>query len=842
MSSQIIVQPLGIITQPNKLGSTPPGSMVQGVGYIRSPGTFESAVDWQVIGNVSSSLTSPIMYVKPIGIQSLTLYTASSGAGGWSYCWFNHFASTVTTASLVANGINQYISTTGRFGWSTSGEKTIVSCAIGNVVFDYKSPTSTAERAPRMAGMYPPVSLVVFAAGSYTSTGIGALRRNKQCAVITICRRTFSDGREIVSAPSNAIFARSALVDPDDGIFENIRVDCALDTRLHQVGDAVEIYRTRSQDQPEANFGSDYYLSKTVILSATDISNTYISVYDTTPDESLSVALYTNDGVQGSESAAFVPPTCTCISSFRGHTFYLNTTDAPFFKVRSPVVWGQMFPGSSSGAKASAYGGMSSVLSCSTSSGSPVITGLTSATTDYIAIGQRVFASAGFSQGLTIVTFTATTITVDFNAASTVVGTVSLSIVDVLELDGTKYAAANDINLLQNLSRDYQQFNISRQILEVDSSWHDNPSDFLVITKKNFWGNPATSTNYTLTARATRGHLLEPPLPRIETSETAKTFTAKHSPNGFRWSEENQPENCPATNAAFCGAGEIYAAVATRDALWIFASDGLWRLSGTGGQAGRGYDWRIDPVDSTLIISSPQAICVLRDNVYAMTSRGLVRVDSGGNVVEVSHGKVDDTLSSSTWREVTWASSTAVFLIPDEKNNEVVIREYNDTSGQMWRYNEHTDSFTKDSVGSAPIHGAFSDYADSPIVAGSSSNGRLYVLNPGTYQQFSASFQPVFASSPFDMHHWQTVNLSFEGAATGVNVYLNESVTPIGTRTVTTAGTSAFSRTSFGVPRAAPAVSNNIQVMVTATSASAALKLQGIELVHEQLSGQRKVR
>jgi hypothetical protein len=265
-------------------------------------------------------------------------------------------------------------------------------------------------------------------------------------------------------------------------------------------------------------------------------------------------------------------------------------------------------------------------------------------------------------------------------------------------------------------------------------------------------------------------------------------------------------------------------------------------LSGTGGQAGRGYDWRIDPVDSTLIISSPQAICVLRDNVYAMTSRGLVRVDSGGNVVEVSHGKVDDTLSSSTWREVTWASSTAVFLIPDEKNNEVVIREYNDTSGQMWRYNEHTDSFTKDSVGSAPIHGAFSDYADSPIVAGSSSNGRLYVLNPGTYQQFSASFQPVFASSPFDMHHWQTVNLSFEGAATGVNVYLNESVTPIGTRTVTTAGTSAFSRTSFGVPRAAPAVSNNIQVMVTATSASAALKLQGIELVHEQLSGQRKVR
>ena len=105
-----------------------------------------------------------------------------------------------------------------------------------------------------------------------------------------------------------------------------------------------------------------------------------------------------------------------------------------------------------------------------------------------------------------------------------------------------------------------------------------------------------------------------------------------------------------------------------------------------------------------------------------------------------------------------------------------------------------------------------------------------------------ALFQPLFADNPFDMHHWQTIGVSGEGNASSVvTVYAND-YGAIGSRTATTAGAAGYLRTSFGIPRAAPAAANNIQFLVTATSTTVPFKLQGIEVTYEQLTGQRKDR
>jgi hypothetical protein len=715
--------------------------------------------------------------------------------------------------------------------------RSLVTCSLGVAIFDYPAPSSSTERTPRIAGIFPPYYLVSTAAAY--SAGAGAMADDRHCHCVAVIRRKFSDGYEIVSAPGVAAHTVTSGTGTDDN---KITHSVFFDTRFTKVGDIVEIYRTRSQEfgTTRVNTGSDYYLAKSLSLSATDISNSFATVVDVTPDSALGDALYTNDGVQGSESAALVPPTCTSMAVFRNHTFYLCITDPPIFSVKNTTFWGPMLSTAGAGLRASGYGDLRVTAGLSVTSGSPVVSGFAAGVTDNVVAGQSITVTPGPSGY--VLSKTATTVTVSANSAATNASSQG-RILDVFEVDGVSVNADTIASLSAGLGPNYLASCLSRVVSSADPGFTNPstvPADKCFIAKKTMWGQ----TLPTMTVRATRGNLLDPPLPRIENSETATTYTTTAKPNAFTWSEENQPENCPATNTAFCGTGTIYAGYATRDALWIFASDGLWRLSGTGGQAGRGYDWRLDPIDSTLILSGPQAGCVLRDKVYAMTSRGFVAIDSSGNVIELSDERIDDQLLAAGWpsSSVSYDTTGNLFLVPDEVNNEVIIKQRDETDTlTLWRYNATTDAFTKDKTPTAPMHGVFFDYYRKPMLL-QVGTGRIdfLVQDTTTFNTADLTYQPLFASSPFDMHHWQTVNVAAESNTASLLVYVG--TTLIGTRSMVAGDSSIYSRRSFGVPRSAPAVSNNIQLRIVGGSSSQQFKLLGVEVVHQQLTGQRKDR
>jgi hypothetical protein len=194
---------------------------------------------------------------------------------------------------------------------------------------------------------------------------------------------------------------------------------------------------------------------------------------------------------------------------------------------------------------------------------------------------------------------------------------------------------------------------------------------------------------------------------------------------------------------------------------------------------------------------------------------------------------------------VTWSTATSAFLVADDLNNEIIVKQRSEPDGNsiVWRYNATTDAFTKDSIGTSPIYGLYSRYHASPLIACAESNGRVYRNNTTSYANFTAYFQPIFGEDPFAMHHWQMVNVASETAGASVAVSVNGIGNVIGSRTLSGSGTSVYSRSSFGVPRSSPAVSNSIQLILATTTVSGSpFKLQGVELVYETLTGQRKAR
>jgi hypothetical protein len=850
VSSQIIVSPLGIITQPNKVGSIPVGGMSSALGvYIRSPGTLESSNDWVLMGGLAATSTLPIVYAIDLGDQVLSLVSNSDTT--WSSAWMVSSTGATTTAVISpASFSNQYLPTDGRFESATFGEHTIVNAGIGNLVFDKKNPQSTAERTARIAGLRPPQ---VNSASPLGPGATGALQEPTYCHVTAVLRRKFvGENYELVSAPAPAFVAQTVTGNPADSAnYYNITGRIYFDVRFTKAGDILEFYRTRAQawsyTYTATNTGSDYFLSKVITLTATDISNGYAAYTDVTPDSSLGEALYTNDGVQGAASAALRPPSCKCIATFKGYAFYLNIVEPPILKVKNAVLWGQVNSGVPSSIRAASYG--STYTSGTSTIGSPTITGLPAGYTDDIVAGMAVSGpgSAFSVANARVLSKTATTVTVNVNAAAS--GTATVQFFDVLEIDGFGYISSSPEVVAQSTQSTLSCGLLSRVYVALPglgvAQVNTTPADYAVFYKDDNWGDPLTASKYTIGARSTHGDRLDPALPRTENSETARVYSATFSKNGFRWSEENQPENCPATNAAFCGSGEIYAAASTRDALWIFASDGLWRLSGTGGQSGRGYDWRLDPVDRTLVIAGPQACCVLRDYVYALTSRGFVSIDSAGTVLNLSDGRIGDLLRGSGWSAGTWASASCVFLVADDLRNEVIVKQANDSSGSniLWRYNASTDTFTQDFVvaSNLPIFGLFNSYYSVPAICASNSNGRIYRVDSSVYKAMTAAFQPIFADDPFGMHHWQQVDIVTEGAFTSLSVSVNTDANVIGTRSSTDQGPSVYARSSFGIPRNSPSVSNSLRLRIQAGSASY-FKLQGIQVVYETLSQQRKDR
>jgi hypothetical protein len=841
LTREIILQPAGIITQPNKLGVYPPGALSRAdYAYIRNPGMLEAANAW-VTRSASLGGSIVLFYVIPVGQNVIVLYLS---AAVWRYQWIDLSTGTAQGDAALQDLLGQscYVSPLGRLSSTHVRSRTIVNMLRGTLTWDYESPSGSPQTKPRTTGILAPgvaLALITSALG-----GVGALAANTACHITLVQRRTYADGYQLVSAPATAQF-----VGNNTAGFENIQWQAQFSSANSAVGDVIEVYRTRAQafsGTTGTNTGSNYFLSSTYTLTSTDITNATTPVLtDTTPDVSLGQALYTNAGEGTAAAAALVPPTCKIIATFKTYTFYINRTEGSGFRFRIPVYWGDLGSGASGTASFRSGGIGARIVTGNTTIGSPTIASVSAADMVGIVVGQTISARllSDIPSGSRVVSITASSITFNANATAGTVGATML-LVDMMEIDGLALDMSGPFNLAQITSG---FFSSSYQLILLDRVYPPTgagvnpvqtiPASDVVVRRGTLSGFSAQPT----TVRATNGANYVPSLPKLELNETARTYAEREVLNGVQWSEENQPENCPPLNTTFCGSGEVYAAESTRDALWMFASDGLWRLSGTGGSAGAGFDWRIDPVDSTLSLAGPLASCTLRDTVYAYTNRGLVSIDSSGTVKEISQGRLNDQLPGPPWSAPTYSASNALYLVADQTNDEIWMREPIAAGGRVWLYNTLTDAFTNDIPSTSTTHGDYSSYLQTVLICDAAAHA-LIAPTSTSRNAMDVAYQPVYATNPFELRHWHRLDVAAESSVSNAITASVNSGVALGTRTAVPGGDSIHSRTSFSITRNAPAVANNIAVRLQFSAASVQTKLQGVVLNYVDITDQRKSR
>jgi hypothetical protein len=117
---------------------------------------------------------------------------------------------------------------------------------------------------------------------------------------------------------------------------------------------------------------------------------------------------------------------------------------------------------------------------------------------------------------------------------------------------------------------------------------------------------------------------------KIFTLTRTVSSTNDATPSRVYHSKTNQPEAVPATNHHDVGSkdGEHLRAVALRDSMFAFKEDGLYRGVGGNGQ----FEWKL--FDPTIILLAPDSVAVLGNQIYALTTQGVVAVsDTGSEVV-----------------------------------------------------------------------------------------------------------------------------------------------------------------------------------------------------------------
>jgi hypothetical protein len=197
------------------------------------------------------------------------------------------------------------------------------------------------------------------------------------------------------------------------------------------------------------------------------------------------------------------------------------------------------------------------------------------------------------------------------------------------------------------------------------------------------------STGFTL--ESTNPDIFEPPLGDWGTGTDSSS-----SEYDVMWSKMFEPEHVPSLNGAFIGdqSHRTLRGIATRDALFIFRTDGIWRLTGSGGT------WRIDPFDLTAVLLHPEAVCTLHNAIYAWTTAGLVRITDHGGVEQVSANLIGSELRDVEMALAAYpASSYGAFLCASEVDNEVYFGVPADSAADHSEYiyvwNEKTRTFCR---------------------------------------------------------------------------------------------------------------------------------------------------
>lgn len=840
MTQQLVLDPLGLVTQPNKLGQVPAGALTAcNQVVLRSPGTLENLPGWTQRGSAIGSTQVPFHICMP---NKWILVIRHSGIA-WGYTWYDADTNTFTyTGDLAWEDGNAAVRTTEqpRFSHVTVGDQLFVQFRSQLLVWDTINPTSLATSKPRHAGLLGPK--IALPTNAYF--GGTAIQGGKYATYTAIFKRSLpNNDRIIVSAPCAAVSHSNLFTQPVD-----VTLYVSLGTTLPQAraGDVLEIYRTKSKPhnltnvfttvQPGEEAGSEYLRCGSITLTAAHISAGFFYYTDACPDTALGEALYTNQSVGSFADEADMPPAHDFITAYKGYLFGLGPTYTPRLKLRPIGLWGAVDAALNT-VKASSVLGRISIAGTTWTTGSSTVTVATGTEAAKVFKAQY-FYPGGSGSGFPVTNVAGTTITVS-GALPTGQSNVTSFVIDTLSV---QYGIAENVSNTENwYNYQYSQnlqtrFAVHALALKLPSMGQEflstnvntQPTDVFEIRAQYLY-----DARDPLLVRGSKPLAWDP---QIDPTNQI-SVPAEYKPHAVTWSNLSEPEAWPILNQDFFSRGLPHCVATTADAVIAAYSDGIWRISGTGGSTNEGFDWRYDQIATGITVRGSQCMCVLLDRVYALTSEGLVVID-GDRVQRISEGRIHDQLDVPGFRDVPHTTGTAVWICADEENNEIVFRTP-ETGSAIWVYNTNTDRFTKIGSHDFPVFAQYSPYLRSVVYLGQTS-GTWSLLTPSNgnaYNDMSMTFARVYADNPFAQRHWQTLSVSAE--VTGGPVTLTPSFNGLaGTpRTLDASG-----RASFEVPRNAPAIGNTMTIGLTVAANGGRVKLHGFALDYRDQTERRRNR
>lgn len=835
---QLIVKPLGLLNRPNQYGIIPAGAMFDALNvFLRKPGLLSPQPQLLEWSNTTFSfntgdeaaLVAPtdipgqtdqrvLMVVATTGTPDFVVWFAANGTLGFA-TW------TETSTGAVPRVIPR------RCKSVKHRNRFFVLSTIGVQVFDDLTPSTTTERQSRYAGMQS----VVFGQFLATTATGGWLAATSAVSYRVIFSRKFADGYELLSQPSAAVRASNNGATP-----AVVNVSVTLPSTLIPGVDTVEIYRTRTQ-AVGVDTGPTYRLAASLPVTAGNVGTTVV-FDDGTPETGLGEELYTNPGAQGETFDNRQPPVAKCIAMFKGYAIYANLTQPPKLTLQVPYYAG-------SPADAARVNSIASRSVTGTSSiGSATITGVSAADIVGVKIGQQYTGInfGGVTRNVTAVG--ATTITLDANA--TVAGSHAFFLGDVLFYRRGGSGSWSSI-FMNNAYANARANGFIVYATTAFVSFETGAHPYTITLEPDRW---ITAGDGSFEVLATNGQNYAPKLDSpsaypVSSGQSGLKSTPTTQPNSWQWSKVQEPELCPAIQSKFCGSGDILDLASTRDACFFHCSDGIFRLSGDGTVGPDGFNWRLDPVDSTLTPTGPRTTGVMRDNVYQYGNRGLIRLSSDKGIELLSVDRLNELQGSP------YAEEQPMLLVCDETNNEVWF-SFNPQTGDDWFvYNASTNAFTKADRTAAQIVTAAGfvkmafnsgqggiEFAGKNVAGTATMLKHLSAVSP-TYQAVQlANFMPIFGKSPTTTKQWLRATHLF------ANLSPAQPIVPLwnelgGASAITPLGQAQFAdmRATVWTPMAA-AVAPAIKVGYTTQSAAGYYEYMGFSIEFEELTAQQRAR
>src|SRR3982751_2595397 len=744
---QTVLKPLGLVTRPNELGQYPAGALAVADNMLfRAQGQMQvskTTSGTQTLGNANDVVR------KLFPLDSGIIWSASrSAANVWTMGFGASFGTVPTAMSLVG-----LFSNTGFIAPIRMREHFLVNGLTNVIVSDVMAPASAADRAFRMAGM-PQAGVSLFSA---VTAAAGAVLNNTTVGYCVLFRRDFANGYSVVSTPS--LICRYVNT---SGATVNVALKVSWSSAAGiAAGDLIEVYRTDAVQAALSTTdpGTTCQLVLSYTISAADIAATFTTVTDTQAPGSLGETygreLYTNPGQQGALAANRQPNISKLMSQYKGYAFYANVTERPIWTFQVPGGINDSALDLAAGDYERTYGIGNRTITATTTLGNATVTAVSAAHLQGIKVGQLLhFGSGGSfpSNAFTVQSINTGAGTITFTGVATagVVGA-TLQLTDQFQIDGGTFPITGLGTMMAALSGlGNYELTCDQTVAAYTGIDTLAASGFTCTVEPS---RPCFAT--TITIRATNGANYQPPIP--EFTATVKTFTQTPRPNMLQWSHEQQPEHAPPSNTAFVGAGSIIGLASTRDALWIFCTDGLFRLSGGGGQL------RLDQLDTTLVLSAPQCAAVLRDSVYAYTNRGLVRIADDG-FDELSDLTIGDRLVGPAYVE-----TAALIVERDETFDEIHVIDTGVSGGPPVQYLYATVYKAWSKLGFPTVTAlAYQRIPTNPatqasgwMVIGQSPLGGVLPQYALFYQNAAAvnltavaAYQPFYADDPMLLKHW----------------------------------------------------------------------------------------